>query len=236
MIKRFFFSLCIFSQSQFVISQVPGYLGKRLFVSANFSAVPAIMGPTASNKSIAYPSRLFGESKSSLDFSTRYGIEVGYVTSRYKALTLTLDYAKTGLVSNLSPIPSFNLKLFYTLNCYTIDLGFQRYYLDRAAIAPLNGYFAMHSYITYVSGTSNTLGQSLDQNFLTGGVALEYGKNSIIADKIIISPSVRWNLSSGLIQGLLLSDELENKFAIDGTNRLFFHSIVMFKVGIGFIN
>jgi hypothetical protein len=123
------FAFCLFWQSLTVYSQAPGYLGKKVFLGASISATPTFSGPSVARRAIA--------SSEQFDLSTRFGIEVGYVTSRSKAIKISADYFKTGLlVSAETPSilkfenPDYHT-LFYHLVGYTIDFGFQKYRVSK---------------------------------------------------------------------------------------------------------
>jgi hypothetical protein len=248
-----------------LFSQAPGYLGKRLFVSANASAIPTLQGPTAGNGGLG---DTYNNVSDSYAFSTRFGIEAGYALSRKNAVTFTIDYAKTGLIARLKtpPLSSFGNTnnedshyLFYNLNCYTFDLGYQGYKLDRGAIAPMGRYFSFHLFATTASGViiekqttfynSSFLNQKhadlgVNNTYLMGGFGLEWGKNTIIGNHFFINTTLRFNLTTGVFKtnsvqnGTFLGtyqQENQERFDVAAAERLFYHSLFMVKFGIGIL-
>jgi hypothetical protein len=210
-----------------LFSQAPGYLGKRLFVSANASAIPTFAGPSAANRGLG---TLYDGAENSLDITTRFGIEVGYAVSRKNAVTLTADYAKTGMrTSMITPslsqfVPSLDYKdyhyLFYNLNCYTFDLGYQSYNLAKGAIAPMGRYFAFHVFGTMAKGVImdkrtdyyNASVQQhaklgIDPTYITGGIGFEWGNNVIVSDHLFMNFGIRCNITAGLAESKSLNSE-----------------------------
>jgi hypothetical protein len=263
--KSILIPLLILLQYSKLFSQAPGYLGKRFFVSANASAIPAFQGPTAGNGGLG---DTYNYASKSIAFSTRLGIEAGYALSRKNAVTLTLDYAKTGMITNLSTpvISSFGSSdandyhyMFYNLNCYTFDLGYQGYKLERGAIAPMGRYFSFHLFATTASGvvinrkTDLYSGSFIDKHtfetgenptYLMGGFGLEWGKNTIIGDNFFINTTLRFNLTTGLFQSNPLKEgefsgtyreANQIKFDVAAAERLFYHSLFMVRFGVGFL-
>jgi hypothetical protein len=263
--KSILIPFCLLLQSCMLFSQAPGYLGKRLFVSANASAIPAFEGPTAGNGGLG---SLYNSAEKSLDMTTRFGIEVGYALSRKNAVILTADYAKTGMTTWMSTpslsrgLPTLDYKdshyLFYNLNCYTLDLGYQSYKLSKGAIAPMGRYFAFHVFGTMAKGVimdkrTNYYDSSvrqhaklgIDPTYITGGIGFEWGNNIIISDHFFMNLSLRSSLTAGLIESKSLNDERyygtyleqnQKNFKIEAAERMFNHSLFMIRFGVGMLN
>jgi hypothetical protein len=258
--KSILIPFCFILQSCMLFAQAPGYLGKRLFVSANASAIPAFQGPTAGNGGLG---DTYNGASNTIAFSTRFGLEAGYALSRKNAVTLTLDYAKTGMRTYLETPFQNSLDyvdrhyLFYNLNCYTFDLGYQGYKLEKGALAPMGRYFSFHLFATSASGvivekrtefsssrstTHADLG--VKPTYLMAGFGLEWGKNTIIADKFFINTTLRFNLTTGVFKTSALQNgnslgtyqqENQERFDVAAAERLFYHSLFMVKFGIGIL-
>ena len=89
--KSILIPIFLLIQYNVLFSQAPGYLGKRLFISANASAIPVFQGPTAGNGGLG---DTYNSASSTYAFSTRFGIEAGYALSRKNAVTFTIDKVK----------------------------------------------------------------------------------------------------------------------------------------------
>ncbi len=242
-------------------AQAPGYLGKRLFISANGSAIPAFQGPTASNGGLG---DTYNGATNTIAFSTRFGLEAGYALSRKNAVTFTLDYAKTGMRTYMETPYQLNSPdyvdrhyLFYNLNCYTFDLGYQGYKLEKGAIAPMGRYFSFHLFATSASGEiiqkrtefNNSFNKThadlgVNPTYLMGGFGLEWGKNTIIGNSFFINTTLRFNLTTGVFKTNSLQNgaslgtyqqENQERFDVAAAERLFYHSLFMVKFGIGIL-
>jgi hypothetical protein len=253
MTKKILFVLCFFCQYQSVFSQIPGYLGKRFFTSVNVSAFPTISGPSADNNALGRGS-VFGISQSTFDLTTRFGFEIGYALSRKRALRISFDYYKTGLNSSAytqsksSVTGRDEYALFYHLNAYTLDIGYQRYLLSKGAIAPMGMYFTWHANVTRAKG--NAIYESSfektyqtfkeDPNYITGGFGFEIGNNLIFADRFFINTAVKFNVGLGYIQSEIDDNigvyDNHTIFVDNAGARTFYHSLMMFKIGIGILN
>lgn len=201
-----------------LIAQVPGYLGKKLFLSANFSATPTLNNPTASNKSMALydgTGALYGKGKTGWAFNTRLGVQGGYTISRKNAVTFGGDYLKTGAtMSAFTPSTSPLARdydqdehyLFYNLSGITADIGYQVYKSKKGALAPMGNYVGYHfstSFIkgeildkqTYyvVSSSKTHLPLGINPQYIHFNFGIEWGNHTIIQDRILLDMALRFN-------------------------------------------
>jgi hypothetical protein len=261
------FTFCLILQINNVAGQVPGYLGKRLFVNAYATAMPALKLPTASNGGLG---RNYGEAENRFDISTRFGGQIGYVTSRKNALTFSGEFFKTGLIYNavtpsLTPTAGFNAYdnhyLFYNLNGITADIGYQVYSLSRGALAPMGRYFSYHLSYTILNGSVVDKRTELyDDNmkthakfginpkYGTASIGLEWGLNSIFADRFLVNVAFNTNLSLGAMsQGSFSYESSPSDFDDDYiasnqanfnrkvAERMLYHALFSLKIGIGLL-
>jgi hypothetical protein len=266
-IRLALFTFCLILQINNVAGQVPGYLGKRLFVNAHVSAMPALKLPTASNGGLGSN---YGDVENRFDISTRFGGQIGFVTSRKNALTLSGEFFKTGLILNavtpsLTPTAGTNdfdnHYLFYNLDGITFDLGYQIYKLSKGALAPMGRYFSYHLSYTILNGsvvdkkteyyddnmkTHAKLGFS--PKYGTASIGLEWGLNSIIADRFLVNVAINSNLSLGALgegnasYNTSPSDFGDDYIASNQTNfnrkvaeRMLYHAMFSLKIGIGIL-
>ena len=206
-----FLSCLLLLNSSDLMGQVPGYLGKRLYVRADLSATPALSYPTANNRGVG---GLYGDARPSLAFSTRLGVQAGYAISRKNALTLGVDYLKTGAVVDNIVTPSLSTfvgsrsydkhYLFYNLTGITAEVGYQKYKQKKGAIAPMGRYVGYQLAATLINGNivdkktthnGETIKKhaplGIDPHYIQYAVTVEWGKNTIIADRFILNTALK---------------------------------------------
>ena len=209
----FFLSCLLLLNSGKLTGQVPGYLGKRLYVRADLSATPAVSYPTPNNNGVA---GLYGEAKPSFALSTRFGMQAGYAISRKNALTFGVDYLKTGAVVDKiitpSPFASPGSEdyakhyLFYNLTGITAELGYQKYNQKKGAIAPMGRYLSYLLSATFLNGNivdKLTTGDrttihaplGIDAHYIQYAVSMEWGKNTIVADRFVLNTAFKLRLA-----------------------------------------
>ena len=271
MIRKFtLLFFCFFFYFSHIGGQVPGYLGKRFFVKADLFATPTVLRPTAANKGLG---NLFGDNPSiSLAFNTQIGGQIGYAISRTEALTLACNYLKTGLVVQKaytkSPAPPSNTgginydvhELFYNVSGLTYDLGYQVYRQGKGAIAPLGNYISYHFGASVLNGevldkrtryydsyekNHGKLGINPRTNYFSVGI--EFGKNTILFDRLLLNSAFRFNLPLSIFQFGKYSDlaignyssryEEYNQKLYDKelTTRMAYHSMFMMHLSIGIL-
>ncbi len=208
--------LCLLLNS--LMAQVPGYLGKKLFVKVDFSATPTMINPSANNKGYAVfgENYLFGNGKTSLAFNTRFGMAGGYTISRKNAVTFGVDYLKTGATMTAATRSTShfahqydydNHYLFYNLIGVTADIGYQVYKPEKGAIAPMGNYVGYHFSTSFIKGeildkrtvyqiTTSTTHPPLGINpqYFHFNLGIEWGNHTIIKDRILLDMALRFNL------------------------------------------
>lgn len=214
MTKNLFLSLFLL-WSAWVGAQAPGYLGKKIIVQVDGHAIPAIFGPNMANRGL-FAERLYGGTEEvKLGMSWRVGMQASYVISRRHQLYLLADYLKTGMkmdayTANLagSNVEYDQHNLFYNLRGITIGLGYRRFKLGYAALAPMGRYSGWSLQYSIIEGeildkrTSYAFGDGsqghgkLGINPKAGLVSLGYdfGNNFIIADCIVLNLGARINI------------------------------------------
>jgi hypothetical protein len=206
-------SLTIFQSSLF--SQVPGYLGKRIYVKANLSSMLALSNPSASNSYLFSASKPFGKKSGSIGFNNVFNIDIGYALSRRKAIVGNIGYLKTGVVSSaytpsLSPIATersdFHL-LFYHVTGLTVGIGLQNFRLSQGAIAPfgnyggwsLNYYHYTGDIVDKTTDYADNIGRhaklGTDPKMFDFVLGYEWGFNAIQYDKLVLSFGYKISLS-----------------------------------------
>lgn len=253
--KLTLFISCLLFQLNGIFGQAPGYLGKKIFVKANMYFTPAIYKPTASNKSY---SGAFGGAPSSLGFNTRLGLQGGYTLSRASAVTLGGDFLKTGMTSiAIDPKTNNYYSLFNNLKGITTDIGYQVYKPQKGAIAPLGIYVSYHLMMTRLTGSIvnpanntqdpiKTTNEALNINphFTNYYFGMEWGKNAVFFDRLLLSTSFRFNVPFNFVtalrasrDGVYYSDATYNQLAFNNNvaARMLHHSLFMLGVGIGIL-
>lgn len=235
-------------------AQAPGYLGKRFFVKPEFSSMFALSNPTAGNRGV----NTYADAGDRLGFNTRFGLQAGYALSRRSALTLEASYMNTGMIatastpSNLYPDGFDDHYLFYNLGGPEVGISLQTYNPLRGSIAPMGFFTAWRLRMAFLSGTVKERQVSYYQGDASAGyqepdinpaynqltVGLEFGQNIIIADRLLLSISAEVNIPPF---NLNLEEEYDpyggNQAAFDyaASERMRWHSLLMFKIGAGYL-
>ncbi len=202
------------------IGQVPGYLGKKIFVQADLRVTPTIGQPTASNRGIR---NLYGDAPSTIGLNTHWGMRAGYTLSRTGAVVLGVDYLKTGMIANDAVTQTLNPRastydldhhyLFYNLKGITADIGYQIYKLKKGAIAPLGAYLSYHLSACFLTGnivdkrtqyydgvTATHARLGIDPHYVDYSVGIEWGKNNIISDRFLLNTAIKLNMPFNILR------------------------------------
>lgn len=253
--KLTLFISCLLLQLNGIFGQAPGYLGKKIFVKANLYFTPAIDRPTASNKSYQ---GTFGDAPSSLGFNTRFGVQGGYVLSRTNTVTLGGDFLKTGMASRaIDPKTNNYYSVFNNLKGITTDIGYQVYKPQTGAIAPMGIYVSYHLMMTKLTGsivnpTNSTqtpikvtnADLNINPHYTNYYFGVEWGKNVILYDRLLLTTSFRLNIPFNFISSLkssaddsYYSDATYNQLAFNNSvaDRMLRHSLFMLGIGIGIL-
>lgn len=222
-------------------AQVPGYMGHRFLVQANVELLPALVGITANNNQFFANNDLdigaWGVSK-------YYSLTANYAKTRHRTVSMSLDYFKTGFKWK-PQIPDAYSGL-YTLQCYTLAVG-GRYYKN---IAPLGGYFEIAGEASYlksdikqfITEPTNTIpnNDDLHKGTIDLGLNLGWGYTNIINNHIIVDLGIKSHFSPmGLVEHIgslsLPNDIIKAPLASAARVRKGYHSLLMFRIGLGYL-
>jgi hypothetical protein len=215
----------ILSQSA-LVAQVPGYLGKRLFVKANVSTMLALSNPSATNSYLLGGQNSSIAKSGTLGFNNVYNVDMGYVLSRRKAVVGNLGYLKTGVYSkaftpSLSPVRTQGNDehdLFYNITGLTVGVGIQNFRLSKGAIAPFGNYnsWSLNYYLysgdildkrtRYADDIGRHAKLGVDPKMFDLVLGFEWGHNAILFDKVVLSFGYKINLSYQWLSYKLKSD------------------------------
>jgi hypothetical protein len=220
---RLILSLYALIGASLLSAQVPGYLGKRFILKADFFTTPALYRPTAANRGafLSNNSNLYGSAQSSVAFNYRFGLEGSYVVSRTQSVSIAADYLKTGAIldrafsKSLSPFASqsgFDSHyLFYNLTGITADIGYKSFKASKGSIAPMGKYLAYHLSATFVTGeildkktsyysdvSRSHAKLGINPKFILPSFGVEWGNNNIFFDKLVFNYGFRFNMPLNL--------------------------------------
>jgi hypothetical protein len=253
-IKKGIFLLVFLLNANFIsTAQVPGYMGKRFSVSANFSFFPTIIGPTADNLGPQH----YGSKGGGFAFDTKYGGQLNYVVGRRKELFLAADFYKTGMIStyknNYESVFGNHDEYycFHNLNVTSLNIGMKFY--PSNTLAPLGFSYGISLGYNIVNGeildyqktgsrpawTEQPLIINQKKSFISAG--LELGWNHILFDRLVLNVGVKSNFDIISVLGVLAqssrgsSDYIEPQQDYDTNmkSRLLFHNIFMINIGVG---
>lgn len=257
-------STCLLIPKHPLDAQTPGYLGKKLSIHTDWSAFPALGGPTAGNKGLVY----YGDKGGGFAFNWRVGAAIGYTISRKQQLRLLVNTFKTGL-ANTYNTPSGNdpttgsldqHELFFNLDGFSVGIATRAYNLKKGGLAPLGIYSSWSLLYTQVkgkildkrttfalSGPHAPLGLDLKTNIYTLGYS--FGRTQVLADRFLIDYGANLNfdipITFSALNGSVSSGEFgstgdyvrdnNRSYDIDVSNKVFAHSLFLFHIGIGFL-
>lgn len=153
--------------------KAPGYMGKHFIIGAEAG--------------ISFPCIAISHSNSMI--STRWGGEMEYVFGRNSSFSFSADWGEE----------SFNVKNMISkvdAKMLTMRLDYRNYFGDN--IAPLGPYFGIGATLTNINLTPSDPTEQLshlESNYKRGGLMMEFGHNSIIADMFVVNLGVRYNFT-----------------------------------------
>ncbi|MFN0034348.1 MAG: hypothetical protein ACKVUS_04725 [Saprospiraceae bacterium] len=191
--------------------QVPGYLGKRLTVQGELHSFPAMRGPTASNRGYSVH---YGDKGGGFGFNWSAGARLGYVTSRYGQVLLSVDYLKTGMIQTaFSPASGFlgeegydSHELFYNVRGLTAGIGTRKFKSAKGGLAPMGRYSGYSLNATFLKGeildkrTSYRFGGpehaplGIDPKHVLLSLGYEFGSNFIVKDRLLLNVGAKLNI------------------------------------------
>ncbi len=236
-------------------AQAPGYLGKRIFIKPDIAYAPALAHPTAGNRG----GNTYGEQGTRLGLNTKYGLQAGYAFSRRGVLAAETNYMATGMsLTTYTPAVRYEGRmdehyLFYNLRGPELGLALQTYNPLRGSLAPMGFFTAWRVRMAFLEGAvldkrttyfaddavagHLPLGIRPHYKHLTLGV--EFGQHIILADRIVLSLSAEINASPLQLNLTPSYDDSEKDnqtiFKEAAAARMRFHSLIMFKMGAGYL-
>jgi hypothetical protein len=221
-----FLSLLFFFLVSPLVAQIPGYMGKRMTVSATLNSNVAIGGPTAANLGLgagAGGPDIYGDGEGGFALNLRWGGEVAYVSSRRHQFSIGVSYFRTGMIADYqtpSAIPSIDREifwaddheLFHQLDVVQPRIGFRWFNLNKGAIAPFGPYLGVNLRAAIVSQKvldkrtnyydaeaqgHPSIGLPANNTLLFGG--FEFGMNHIIADRLVMGLSGEISIPLSLV-------------------------------------
>jgi hypothetical protein len=216
-------TICLYglTMASLLSAQVPGYLGKRFILKADFFTTPSLYRPTAANQGAYMGGNLYGDAENSLALNYRFGAEGSYAISRTQSISVAADYLKTGAIlrnafsKSLSPFASngnFDYHyLFYNLTGMTADIGYKVFAPSRGSIAPMGKYISYHLAATFVTGEildkkttyysdiiKTHAKLNINPKFIHPSIGIEWGNNTIFFDKLVFNYGLRFNIPLNL--------------------------------------
>lgn len=252
--------------TQFVFAQVPGYMGKRFIVGYSNYFSPALLGRTANSTETSLRLNsvncinLEYTMKNSIDFC--FGIQFwktgvlrnnGY-TYNYTYYDSTYNnYYSEGGEAYYMPSNKLAMQLKSTI----VSIGFK--FFRSGYIAPAGKYtkldflFFKNNVVYEKDAFYKTKYRSPEYklNFLLGNgnfssstcaIALTFGKQRVIFNRIIIDSGIRFAVSPNVIFNVLGGEFLDNdietmeyQMKLSTNSRIFTGQLVNFHLGIGFL-
>ncbi|MDA9774668.1 hypothetical protein N9B82_06885, partial [Saprospiraceae bacterium] len=166
------FLFCIFTQLN---SQVSGYLGKRMITEFNFSAYPAVFGPTHNKFDV----NIFdGE----VGLNTSYDISLDYILSRKGMIGVKAGILRTSFQENS---PDFDPE-FVQVRIFKTGIRYSTFNLKKGSAAPLgrSNAFGLDFYSVYGANIGDEI-QDINFNYF---VAFTYAWSNrhILKDRFVI--------------------------------------------------
>lgn len=234
--------------------QNPGYLGKRFFVKPEAAFSPAINNPTANNRG----GNPFGGGGYRLGVNARYGLQAGYAYSRRSVVAAEANYLNAGMTlsastpSLLTPAEFDFHELFYNLRGVEYGIAIKRFNPIRGSIAPMGFFTAFRLRTASITGkildkrTTYFLGDpsighrplGIDARLRQWSIGLELGQHTILANRVLLGISAELNVPTGALLVLPFEPgegEFQSEFDDAANRRLFFHSLCMIKLGVGYL-
>ncbi|MCR4817163.1 MAG: M48 family metalloprotease [Bacteroidales bacterium] len=157
--------------------KTPGYLGRRFIIEGTGG-----LSFTALNK-------LFRDNPEHIDnVAWRYGGGAEFVVGTHSSIALTADIGKTRFDISYEPVTEAKIT--------TLALAFRHYFGSN--IAPLGPYGGFGLSLSQLNLRSLNAGQPLmylDEMYRRPAIHLEFGHNSILADRLVVNICVRHNLT-----------------------------------------
>lgn len=201
----------LFVQATSLLSQIPGYLGIRNTVQAEYHIFPAI---NYTGRDSEVDNFLDGSGVISLGINQKGRFQYGYVLTRKHQLVIGFDYLRTGTTfTGYSPSSTIDggvntHEVLYRLTGIGGNVGVRKFNKKKAGLAPLGTYGGWGLYYNYLKGKElasiisfadfNPDQPAPDMGFRpqtqTFGAYFESGVNWIVADRLILGGGVKVNI------------------------------------------
>lgn len=250
-----FFLLLILPQT--LHSQVPGYLGKKLYLTLGVSLGPALEGPTQNNNG----SDFFGASnKRSFGLNYEFDGALSYVVGRYSSVGISAGQYYTGAISEASTISPFfttnsslaefdEHELFWRLNVRSINLIHSLYKRKKGALAPFGNYFYYGLGRKFISGSvidkktdywaSEVFGNTelkIDDEISYTSIFIGWGSQQIFWDKVILKWGVKISFPLNYVSWRAIDlDTNQGQYTGEAFSRIYSHEVARFDIGIGYL-
>jgi len=234
-------------------AQSSGYLGKRIFIKPDIAYTLALSNPTSSNRG----ANTYGQQEKRLGLNSRYGVQVGYAFSRRRVAALEGSYMATGMVLTVNtPSALFEGEtdehyLFYKLSGPEFGIVLQTYNPLKGSIAPMGFFTAWRLRMAFLEGDildkrttyfleDESIGHlplGIEPRYNQFFFGFEFGQNIIIADLLMLSASCEINITPSNLNSsyAIYGGGNQGLFKTAAAKRMNTHSLLMFKIGLGYL-
>lgn len=199
---RYLFTiLCAFLFVQQGFAQVPGYMGKRAWVSADFNFAPAFFNMNQNHNVVKVmvegEGRAKGQNIWALNYRPQFNFE--YLVGRDVALGLSYSLIRTGTVKELeSANPEIDGMHHDILKGNSFSIHLKKFKFDKSAsIAPIGYYWtlgvAATKFNTYNSRESS-FGQ-FSKDVVNPLITIGGGKQKVLFDRLIVNSGIEFGWS-----------------------------------------
>ncbi len=215
--KHLYTLLFVICFAPLAIAQVPGYMGKRAWVSANFNVAPALFNMNQNHMStrasvLGRESRARGQNFLAINYRPQLTFE--YLISRDVALGLSYSFVKTGTVKELaSDNPEIDGIHYDILKGNTIGVHMKNFrFSHSASIAPIGYYWTLGFGITKFNtyhGKQGKVGQ-FTKDVMNPVITIGTGKQQVLFDRLVINSGVEfgWSFMPKDAKDILDADEM----------------------------
>jgi hypothetical protein len=206
----------------FAQAQVPGYRGKRFYVSYDLNFFPALSNPTYGEETQSNITDYHG-------MNVRHAIEADYVVSRTNSIGLSYGFFR----SRFEHQSDTGWTYFPSLKCNVIGLNYTVFLKNKGSLAPFGAYAKISGeLITYKAITDlESEPKSFKGTPNLKSINITIGEQKIYFDRLILDVGAQF----GLVQGLLAFEPTEADINFDAARRLRNHYVMNVHARIGFL-
>jgi len=230
-------------------AQTPGYMGKRIFATANFGGMLIIPSQTER------PNHNFGYDFP--HFSIKYVFDLDYVVNRRGSVGFTGSLIQTGMeftydaYSTEKNNPSKQYYPYDEAGIKGFSYGVSYKFFHRntfGSLAPVGNYSKLDLSILSYNVTPHSSILSVNQyntdstqHFITPVLTYTFGKQRVLFDNIIFNMGVQFGFVPDVALSLLKelreteSPPERDRIKVTAEKRLFSYYLIHFTVGIGFL-